>query len=128
MVDTFGALTSNLDPMHNNPERARELNLFGGRTVSYGLLTLALTTRFLKMIPDGVFYSDEEAHTINYGIDAVRWPAPTYVGTPIRARVTLVDVVERAPGQVKNSYQFVIEQQGEDKPRMVATTHALIAF
>lgn len=125
-VDVFGAITGNLDPMHNDPERAMELDLFGGTTVNYGLFTLALTSRFLKMIPNSLFYSSAEAHTINYGVDGVRWPAPMFVGIPIRAKITLLGVVEKRPNHYKMTYGFVVEQQGYDTPRMVATTYAMI--
>ncbi|MCQ9165474.1 MaoC/PaaZ C-terminal domain-containing protein [Arthrobacter sp. STN4] len=125
-VDVFGAITGNLDPMHNDPERARELDLFGGTTVNYGLFTLALTTRFLKMIPNSLFYSNADAHTINYGVDGVRWPAPMYVGIPIRAKITLLGATEKRPNHFKMTYGFVVEQQGYDTPRMVATTYAMI--
>lgn len=127
-VDAFAGLISNFDPMHNQPARADELGLFGGRTVVHGFFTLALITKFLKEVPHGLYYSTESAHTINYGLDRVRWVAPTFVGVPIRARIVLSDVIEKKPGMFKMTYDVSIEQEGHEQPRMVATSHMLIVL
>lgn len=125
-VDVFGAVTRNVDPMHNDPIRARETGVWGGHTVLHGLYTASLLPHFLIQVPGGHFATTESAHTVNYGIDSLRWMAPIQVGTPIRARVTLKEITKRSENQYLAKYYFHVEQEGKAGPCMTATNLVLI--
>jgi acyl dehydratase len=125
-VDAFGAVTGNLDPMHNDPDWVKETGVWGGRTVLHGLYGASLIPRFLKMLPQTVMYSTDRMHSVNYGFENLRWTSPMYVGVPLRARVSLLDISEKSEGRYLMKYKIVLEQQGSEKPCMVATSLVMI--
>ena len=125
-VDGFGALTGNLDPMHNDPVWAKRTGVWGGRTVLHGLYGAALIPRFLKMLPTTIMYSTEHVHSVNYGIEHLRWTKPMFVGVPTRARVTLEEMVEKDPLRYLMTYSIVLEQDDSAKPCMVARSLVML--
>jgi acyl dehydratase len=125
-VDVFGAITRNLDPMHNDPKYVKDAGVWNGRTVLHGLFTASLIPHFLMQVPGGHFTSTDTEHTVNYGMDKVRWTSPVYTGIPIRARVTLLAVTEKAENRYLMTYRFVVEQEGNDRPCMIADNSILV--
>ena len=68
---------------------------------------------------------DGFAHSLNYGYNKVRFPAPVPVGSRVRMRVTVVSADEVSGGiQVVTSQ--VMEREGSDKPVMVAESIARV--
>ena len=57
---------------------------------------------------------------INYGSDKVRFLQPVKVNGEIRARSTLLEVSDKAPGQLLTKTKITIEIKGEETPAMVA--------
>ena len=94
-VDEFGEATSDLNPLHIDPEWAKENSPFGG-PIAHGFLTLSLLSHLSWMAdlqPDGVDYG------INLGFERVRFLAPVMVGDRIRLRTHLLDVKPRDAGR-----------------------------
>jgi len=88
-----------------------------GTTIAHGYLTMSLISHFLGQCgvgPEGV------AMAINYGSDKVRYLQPVKVGSRIRARARLMEVGEKAPGQLLAKTGMSIEIEGEEKPALVA--------
>jgi acyl dehydratase len=117
MNDIFGTVIENPDPMHNDPDWAAQSPL--GGTVVYGFLQLALTTVIWKDLGLPLVTSDE-AYALNYGVDRVRFPSSLRVGTPAQATVRLLDITRRGEDQVLWRCEMTLQQQGNEKPSMVA--------
>ena len=85
-IDVFGALTQNIDPMHNDPEWGKEGPW--GSTIVHGLFLLSYVAKFWKEI--GVpIYTNEKMYSLNYGLNRVRFISPFLVDVPGRATVRL---------------------------------------
>ncbi len=114
-VNQFADCTLDQQFIHVDPEKAKETP-FGG-TIAHGFLTLSMLPHFsqdFSVIIEGVYMG------VNYGFDKVRFIAPVKVGGRIRAQGTLLEVVEKNPGQFMLKYQVTIEIEGEDKPALTA--------
>jgi acyl dehydratase len=116
MVSAYSALTGDSDPFHDDPEWSRANTPFGG-TIVQGFLLLANLTWFTRH-PAGEPLEDVE-YVMNYGFDWVRFVRPVPVGRPIRARLTLTDVIDRGNRAVLK-YTVAIEVEGSPEPHVVA--------
>ena len=99
--------------IHIDPERART-TAFGG-TVAHGFFTLSLSTVLIYELVD----VNDAGQILNYGLNRVRFPAPTPAGSQVRmaARVASVDEV---PGGYQVAYGLTFERDGGSKPVCVA--------
>jgi acyl dehydratase len=112
-IDAFADATGDHQWIHVDPERAASSPL--GTTIAHGLLTLSLGPRFVEELLDlGGF-----AHRLNYGYDRVRFPAPVPVGTRLRMRLAVTDVVPVAGG-AQLTATLAFEAEGSAKPVCVA--------
>ena len=121
MVDTFSDVTGDHQWIHLDAERAaRELP--GGRPIVQGFFTLSLVVRFRDEILDlrGV------KHTINYGLNRVRFISPVAVGTRVRGTETLVAAERVQPDALRLTTSCVVEAEGSDKPACVAEFVTLV--
>jgi acyl dehydratase len=118
--DVFGAVTDDLEPLHNDPNWCARNSPFGA-TIAYGFLTLSLLTRFLHEVTDNRLAgaADKIGFPLNYGFDRVRFISPVRVGSRIRCRLTVEDVRPHAEGEMLR-FAAVIEAEGEDKPALTA--------
>lgn len=112
-VTTFAQLTGDEQWIHVDPERAAEGPF--GATVAHGYFTLALSTIFLYE----VVTVTGAGLILNYGSDRVRYPAPTRVGSRLRALIELAAVKPLAGG-VQTTYRLTYEVEGQKKPGCVA--------
>lgn len=112
-VDAFAKATKDEQWIHVDQERAAA-GPFGG-TIVHGYMTLAMLVPLLQ----DTFQVDGVGMGINYGLNRVRFPAPTPVGSRVRARATLV-AAERVTGGVQAVVDVTVEAQGIDKPVCVA--------
>jgi acyl dehydratase len=112
-VDQFAAATGDHQWIHVDPDRAAA-GPFGG-TIAHGFLTLSLVPVVLGELLDVRGFS----MGVNYGLDKVRFPAPTPVGSKIRASVVIEEVAE-VPGGVQTAYTITFEAEGGTKPVCVA--------
>ncbi len=118
-VDQFADATDDHQWIHVDLERAKA-GPFGG-TIAHGYLTLAL----VPWLGSQVFTVETPGAKLNYGLNKVRFPAPLPVGSRVRARVTVVEVVDIPAGKQLTT-KFVIEIEGQDKPACVAETVVLL--
>ena len=117
MVDAHAILTGDADPHHNDVEWARANTPWQG-TIVQGFLLLGQFTWFMRNPPRKPPIDDVE-YSLNYGFNRVRFVRPVLTGTPIRARIKLLEVDDRGDRAVLR-YSITIESEAEERPHVVA--------
>lgn len=125
-VDVFSSLTGDFALQHNDQEWAQSAGRFGGRTIVHGLFGASLIPSFLREMPDSIVLPSDEINLLNYGIDSLRFLSPMFVGVPIRARVKLLEVREKAKGRYLLNYSVTLEQDGSARPCLVAQSLVMV--
>ena len=116
-VDLFADATGDHQFIHVDPEKAARTPL--GTTIAHGYLTLSLLPMLseeIAVVPEGL------AMTFNYGVNKVRFLNPVKVGSEVRLRSRILDVVEKGPGRILVTGQATVEIRGQEKPALVAET------
>lgn len=116
-INQFADVTLDHQFIHVDPEAAKATP-FGG-TIAHGFLTLSLVVHLQKSVSDQVLPEGIKMG-MNYGFDKIRFLAPVRTGKRVRASVKLLDVQEKAPGQILMKNEFTVEIEGEDKPALLA--------
>ena len=112
-VDAFAGSTEDTQWIHTNRERAAEGPF--GTTIAHGFLTLSLLPAlWFEVAGDG-----GARVTINYGVNRVRFQAPVPVGTRVRARFRVEEVVPVERGR-QARIAATVEREGQEKPVCVA--------
>ncbi len=112
-VNLFADATDDHQWIHVDPERAAA-GPFGG-TIAHGYLTLSLVVPITyELLP-----VEDASLAVNYGLNRVRFPAPVPVGSRIRARLRVAELVE-FDGGVQPTLAVTVEREGGDKPVCVA--------
>lgn len=112
-VDSFADATGDHQWIHVDPERARRSPL--GGTIAHGNLTLALITPMFETV---VVVGPCE-RIVNYGYDRIRFLAPVWVGSGIRATAELMRAQSRQSA-VLCSWRFTVESDCRPGPALVA--------
>ncbi len=113
-IDTFADCTEDHQWIHVDVEKAAEGPF--GKTIAHGFLSLSLVTHLsadLMPVPEGALM------VVNYGLDKVRFVHPVPVGSRIRDRMILKDVVEKGGGRILLVTEHTLEIEGVDKPAAV---------
>ena len=118
-INTFAKTTEDEQWIHIDQERCKKDSPYKD-TIAHGFLMLSMCT---KMIYD-TFEIEHISLLINYGLDKVRFPNATIVGSEYRGRVSLTDF-EMIPNGVKYKLNVIIELRGQEKPACVAEFIAL---
>ena len=118
-IDRFAEATDDHQWIHVDTERAKTGPF--GATIAHGYLTLSLVAGFSQRN----FAIDDEAMSINYGLNKVRFPSPVPAGSRVRARFTLqsctpVEGGPRGQGGLQLVTLVTIELEGSAKPACVA--------
>jgi acyl dehydratase len=113
MVTTFAELSGDRQWIHVDPGRAAQGPY--GTTIAHGFFTLSLSTGLLWEI-----FSVEGVNMIlNYGLNRVRFPAPTPVGSRICLHAALAETLD-IPDGIQVVYHLEYEVEGRAKPCCVA--------
>jgi len=110
-VNMFAEATNDMNPLHVDPEWAKENSPFGG-PIAHGFLTLSLLSHFsydAELTPEGIDYG------INFGFERVRFMAPVMVGDRIRLRATLLEAKDRGPGKWVYKSRIAVETEKTQK-------------
>lgn len=118
-IDQFAAATGDHQWIHTDPQKAATGPF--GQPIAHGFLTLSM----ISMLAWEVYSVENVSVTINYGLNRVRFPAPTPVGSLVRAEVELVDVSRTDKG-IQMIQNVTIERKDEAKPVCVAQTVTLL--
>ena len=121
IIDHFADVSEDQQWIHIDPERAaREMP--GGKTIAHGFLVLSMFTD----LEADFFHIDQMSHTINYGLDRLRFTAPVPVGARVRMRRSIADATRNDDGSVRVTFDDVIEIENNQRPAVVAQTIWLI--
>ncbi|MFL6023854.1 MAG: MaoC family dehydratase [Marmoricola sp.] len=118
-VNTFADATGDHQWIHVDVEAAKN-GPFGG-TIAHGYLTLSL----VPWLGSQVFDLATPGAKLNYGVNKVRFPNPVLVGSSVRARVSVKEVIDIPAGK-QLTLGYVVEIDGQDKPACVAETVVLL--
>jgi len=121
MIDQFGAVTHDPDPMHINPQWAAANGPYGG-TIAFGFLSLSLLTCFLHdaMGANTDDHQDRGGYFLNYGFDRVRLITPVPVGSRLRGRFALTGLRQDEKSRNISQMHVEIEIEGSTRPALVA--------
>ena len=112
-ISTFAKLTGDEQWIHVDEERAKEGPF--GTTIAHGFFVLSCSV--------GLLYELLEVRggtqILNYGLNRVRFTAPTPVGSRIRMGLKITDVAEVAGGY-QVTFGLTFEREGQEKPVCVA--------
>jgi acyl dehydratase len=114
-INAFADATGDHQWIHVNPEMAAKGPF--GTTIAHGFLTLSL----IPMLASQISKVEGVRMGVNYGLNKVRFPAPTPVGSKVRAGAKFI-AVEDIPGGLHLVNEVTIEREGGDKPVCVAET------
>ncbi|MEP4378798.1 MAG: MaoC family dehydratase [Alphaproteobacteria bacterium] len=120
-IDAFADVTNDHQWLHVDPSRAAE-EMPGGKTIAHGFLVLSL----IPGLSYPFFRIDNLAHTINYGLNKVRFTAMVPVNSRVRLRQSLASAEKRPDGSVHLVLDSVIELEGSERPAAVAQTVRLL--
>ena len=111
-IDTFADAIDDRGSIHIDDEVAAHGPY--GTTVAHGFLTLSL----IPAACDEVMPLDTTTAVI-YGLNRVRFPAPVFAGSRVRATVR-IDEIEPVDGGVQVTLTATVEREGGEKPVCVA--------
>ncbi len=120
-IDEFADATGDHQWLHVDPERAAT-EMPTGTTIAHGFLVLSL----IPGLSYAFFDVDNLAHTINYGLNKVRFTAMVPVDSRVRLRQSLASAEKRPDGSVHLVLDSVIELEGSERPAAVAQTVRLM--
>jgi acyl dehydratase len=86
-----------------------------GTTIAHGFFVLSCSTGLLYEL----FEVRGGSQILNYGLNRVRFTAPTPVGSRIRMGLTVADVAE-VSGGYQLTFTLTFEREGQEKPVCVA--------
>ena len=118
-IDLFAQATGDHQWIHTDPTRATAGPF--GSTIAHGFLTLSM----VSMMSWEVSTINNVSMLINYGMNKVRFPTPTPVGSRVRAHIVIDEVTETSKG-IQVVQTVTVEIQGSDKPACVAQTVTLV--
>ncbi len=120
-IDNFADVSEDHQWIHVDTERAsREMP--DGKTIAHGFLLLSMFTD----LESDFFDIEQKSHTINYGLERLRFTAPVPVDARVRLRRSIADAVENDDGSVRVTFDDVIEVEDGDRPAVVAQTIWLV--
>ena len=112
-IDAFAEATRDFQWIHTDPPRAAASPL--GSTIAHGLFPLSLGPKFTMELIDFAGFG----HSLNYGYERVRFPAPLPCGSWLRMRLVVVSI-EDVTGGVQATLRQTFERRGTEKPVCVA--------
>lgn len=116
-INQFADATLDHQFIHVNDDLAKQTPF--GSTIAHGYLSLSLLPH---LVTDLTVMPENTMMAVNYGMDRLRFLAPVKSGAEVRARVKLLDVTEKGPGQLLIKTEVTLEINGEEKPALVAET------
>ena len=123
-INKFAEATLDHQWIHIDQERAKAGPF--GTTIAHGQLTLSIMSHLPGGGSIGIPQLPGQKLTINYGFDRVRFISPFLVDVPARATVRLLDVEDKGRGRYLLPCEITVNQQGSDKPHMVAVALVMI--
>jgi len=118
MIDRFGAITLDPDPLHIDPEWARRHSPFGG-TIAFGFLTISLLTNLVhSALGSSSRRSGRDWVYVNYGFDRLRLVAPVPSGSRIRGHFSELAREQDEKGRWRITFDCRVEIEGQERPAL----------
>ncbi len=114
-IDQFADATHDHQFIHVDPEAAAKTPF--GCTIAHGFLSLSLLSAMSYQT--GVLL-EGTVMGLNYGFEKIRFLSPVKVGSRVRGRTVLADVIEKRPGQFLYTWDVTVEIEGEERPALKA--------
>lgn len=114
---TFAMFTGDWHPIHTDVEYAAADEAFGGR-IAHGALVLSVALGLVTFWPP--------AMKAFYGVDRLRFVAPTRIGDTLHVATEVLDVRDRGDGTGVVTSSFAVRNQREQDV-LVATLKCLVA-
>ncbi|AUX38580.1 MULTISPECIES: MaoC/PaaZ C-terminal domain-containing protein [Sorangium] len=99
----FAGVTGDHYPLHVDAEYARATRY--GQRIAHGFLVISCSA--------GLFPMEDQRIVAFYGMDAVRFCAPTFIGDTIHPDMEVVAKRDKDPGGVVSVRNEIINQRGE---------------
>jgi acyl dehydratase len=115
MVRAFADATGDHQWIHVDAERAKKESPWGG-PIAHGYLVMSLVP---QMLFRRLVQVDGMKAVINYGIDRLRFPDVTRVGSKLTLRAKLAGITQKQTGQLAR-FEVAFSAEGSDKPCCVA--------
>ncbi len=113
-IDQFAVTTGDEQWIHIDPIKCAAESPYQN-TIAHGFLVLSLASKLCQEC----YRIDSVLMAINYGLDKVRFPHPTAVGSKIRTRVTLKELNYKGAAALLKLH-VVFELENISKPACVA--------
>lgn len=121
LINAFAKLSGDDQWIHVDSDRAFN-EMPEGKTIAHGLLSLCISPSLGK----NKIQIENLKHTLNYGIDKVRFISPVKVGSFIRLKSKIAQVTLRDDGSVLVRIERIMEIKGIEKLAMYAETLSLM--
>ena len=121
LINAFAKLSGDDQWIHVDSDRAFN-EMPEGKTIAHGLLSLCISPSLGK----NKIQIENLKHTLNYGIDKVRFILPVKVDSFIRLKSKIAQVTLRDDGSVLVRIERIMEIKGIKKLAMYAETLSLM--
>ena len=121
LINAFAKLSGDDQWIHVDSHRAFN-EMPEGKTIAHGLLSLCISPSLGK----NKIQIENLKHTLNYGIDKVRFISPVKVGSSIRLKSKIAQVTLRDDDSVLVRIERIMEIKGIKKLAMYAETLSLM--
>ena len=119
-INEFAEVTEDFNWIHIDEDKAKEGPF--GSTIAHGFLTLSLA----PWMGYNTYKVKNIAHSINYGLDRVRFLSPVKAGSKVRGSYKLLEVQEFKGNGYRVKNELTIEIQYNERPACVAETIAVL--
>jgi acyl dehydratase len=121
MIDGFGQITLDPDPMHVDPAWAASHSPFGG-TIAFGFLTVSLLSHLLHATLGSTSQGNPShaGYYLNYGFDRLRLVSPVRSGKRIRGRFEVQERKQDERQRLMMTLDCLVEIEGEGRPALSA--------
>ena len=115
-INEFAKATEDFQWIHIDEDKAKEGPF--GSTIAHGFLTLSLA----PWMGYNTYKVQNIAHSVNYGLDRVRFLSPVKAGSKVRGSYKLLEVQEFKGNGYRVKNELTIEIQNKERPACVAET------
>jgi acyl dehydratase len=113
----FAAFTGDWYPLHTDKEYAAQTPF--GQRIAHGMLVLSVASGLMQIAPGVV--------VAFYGIDRVRFTAPTFIGDTLHVEMEVLEKNDRGPDQGVVTFRFDVFNQRGEKPCTSAVLKILLS-
>ena len=119
-INEFAKATEDFQWIHIDEDKAKEGPF--GSTIAHGFLTLSLA----PWMGYNTYKVKNIAHSVNYGLDRVRFLSPVKADSKVRGRYKLLEVQDFKGNGYRVKNELTIEIQNNERPACVAETIAVL--